>query len=392
MLVEKLERWSYLLLVLFLFLSAFIPVYCLLFVQVAMLIWLYRLLLLREQPETKLAVQGIGTWLLILFLLLPLSVNVFVGMRQYLLLLISCMAFALPGLLVSSEQLIFRILLGISRCLVVLAVFLLAPSEFLPNSVLNFTEQILQNSGHIYMLAANVTHLFPFVLLAGVVSSKQSNLQRLQFGLASVATGIILWKIGSWAHFLVLAVILSVVVLVAWQQLTRTSLYQFVLAWLLTIISLISLFRLEGFGQAFWQWLYQIYSYQSLWTIFAQHPFVGFGLDSLSSFFYDYTNSGQISGGLSNMYTGVINMSIETGLLGLFATCCMLFLLGKSSWQRWRTTRQIAALASLLLTVGFSVEFIFFHYLILPGVMIVFFLLQGMSQVNESAQPEVNPC
>lgn len=378
MLYEKIERWTFLLLMIFLIVATIIPNYALIFLSITIVLALVKQSLAIERERIKKAVIAIGVCMFCFFMGIPVSENIYGSLRQYVLLLHSLIPFFICILLRLSMKDVVKASIMLSR--VVLAFILI---QFIPASVHGVLYKF-QDTIHVQefmiIMAGNLVNLFPLFFVISISNISLTLMERVSLTLSLAGIILLLWWSGATAHLLPV-----VVMLVTWSTLVLFSekKYYDKTAWSLAGILLILSVGLLIYHNFIFQLLESIvamYSQTQLWTAFMNKPVLGYGLDAVSNFYYQYANTGIIS--LQHLYSGLINITLETGGVGLAGVLFMFYRLFRDNYVNWRTSNNIWCLLALLLLTGFFAELVMFHYFIIPAVMAIFCFVIGLAYVS----------
>lgn len=383
MLSLKTEQWAYYFLLTFLLVASILPLFSGAFITIAIILILSRMTLSLGNPMARKAVISIGAWYLLLFFLLPFSKQPIVSFRQYDLLLISCIPFFLSAMIWRSKIKLLEIVQILSACLVILAVLI----TFSVNnqnaayfqSLFIIGYNIVADQGNVFIFTGNLVILFPVFLILTFSKQSMTLLQRclLFFGTLSIIE--LLWQSNSWSHFVSVAAMSIIWLLLFWQYRSYFYFKQALSFVILLLCTISFLFISTGYYLELLQWLNAIYRSPGIWNVFWQNPIMGWGLDSLSAFYKVYTDTGDMNASMSSLYTGLINITVETGLVGIIGYILFLGNFIRISFWRWQNEQDFWSLAALVLTVGFFIESIFSYYLVVPAVMYLFYLIIGIA-------------
>lgn len=383
MLSLKTEQWAYCFLLTFLLVSSILPIFSGSFITIAIILILSRMTLSLGNPMAYKAVISIGAWYLLLFFLLPFSKQPIVSFRQYDLLLISCIPFFLGAMIWRSKIKLLEIVQILSTCLVILAVLITFSVNsqntvyFQPLFITCYN--IVADQGNVFIFAGNLVILFPVFLILTFSKQPTALLQRcfLFFGTLSIIE--LLWQSNSWSHFVSIAAMSIICLIIFWQQRSYFYFKQALFLVILLLCTICFLFTSTGYYLELVEWLNAIYCSPGLWNIFWKNPVMGWGLDSLSAFYKVYSDTGDMNASMSSLYTGLINITVETGLVGIIGFILLLAKLIRISFWQWQNEHDFWSLIALVLTIGFFVESIFYYYLVVPTVMYLFYLIIGVA-------------
>lgn len=383
MLSLKTEQWAYCFLLIFLLVSSILPIFAGPFITIAIVLILSRMALSLGSPSARQAVISIGAWYLLLFFLLPFSKQPIVSFRQYDLLLISCIPFLLGAMICRSKIKLLEIVQILSVFLVILAVLI----TFSVNnqntayfqSLFITCYNIIADQGNVFIFTGNLVILFPVFLILTFSQQSMKLLQRcfLFFGTLSIIE--LLWQSNSWSHFVSIAAMSIICLIIFWQQRSYFYFNQALSFVILLLCTICFFFISTGYYLELLQWLNAIYCDPGIWNTFWQNPVMGWGLDSLSAFYKVYSDTGNMNASMSSLYTGLINITVETGLVGIIGFILFLANLIRISYQQWKNEQDFWSLIAFILIGGFLIESIFSYYLVVPSVMYLFYLIIGIA-------------
>lgn len=377
------NRWTSGFLLVFIFSSSITPLCSSLFLLIPILLWLVkRSISGLEQFERYRWIHAFGAFYLTMLVLLPLADSILVGIKQYMTYLSYFAVFLIPIILFNEKHkypiIIIANIVMLTVNLVIFGQIIGFPSISSLN--IQITEQKFLYNGQVMCI---VPLLFACLLTA---SPAISNMLVLLCIINIVFVIVLLKSMAFYTSLIAIIVMLLVLLILRNQSINSIFTRNTIIA--IGFVSLVLIVMPVKAGSdivRYYHYLSEIITDNEFHSFISQHLVQGVGLDGYSRFYFTYDITGSFNNIVGNLPSSYINLLVETGILGAISFLGLFGILLQNQYSLYKANpSNWWAVGSLLLIIGFLIEFTTFHYFSIPNIMYLFFFILGISYSNSS--------